>query len=111
MNTITFAPTIPTRQKRPNGTYNVKIRITFKRKSRFLSTTLFASSADLTVRTLKLKQGPLLTRSYILIGEMQQALACLSPFDLLKMEVDDIIKVIQTHSQKEFLALDFFTWS
>ena len=111
MNTITFAPTIPTRQKRPNGTYNVKIRITFKRKSRFLSTTLFASSADLTVRTLKLKQGPLLTRSYILIGEMQQALACLSPFDLLNMEVDDIIKVIQTSAQKECFALDFFTWS
>ena len=111
MNTITFAPTIPTRQKRPEGTYNVKIRITFKRKSRFLSTALFASPAELTVRTLKLKQGPLLTRCYALIGEMQQSLAHISPFDLVNMEVDDIIKVIQTSAQKARFALDFFTWS
>ena len=42
---------------------------------------------------------------------MQQALAHLSPFDLVNMDVDDIIKVIRTNAQKEHFTLDFFTWS
>lgn len=110
MNTITFSPTIPTRQRRPDGSFNVKIRITFKRKSRFLSTNLFASNTDLTLRTLKLKQGNLLIRCNALIGEFQKALLDLSPFTLIEMDVDDVVKVILASSKKEQFRLDFFEW-
>lgn len=110
MNSITFAPIIPTRQQRRDGTYNVKIRITFKRKSRFFSTNLFASPADLTTRSLKLKQGPLLARSNALIGEFQQALSGLSPLEMADMEVDDLVNLIRSTSRKERFVLDFFQW-
>lgn len=110
MNSITFAPIVPARQRRPDGSYNVKIRITFKRKSRFLSTNLFATPSDLTTRTLRLKQGRLLTRCNAVIGEFQQALAGLSPIGLMEMTVDDLLVTIRTQARKEHFALDFFQW-
>lgn len=50
----TFRTCIFSHQRRADGTYNIKLRITHHRKSRWISTTLYALPDDLT-RGLKIK--------------------------------------------------------
>lgn len=50
----TFRTCIFSHQRRSDGTYNIKLRITHHRKSRWISTTLYAMPDDLT-RGLKIK--------------------------------------------------------
>lgn len=109
MNQVTFSPTIDRRLKKQDGSYNVRIRITFKRLSRYIPTTLYAFKNDLTV-SFKIKQGTLLTRCYALIGEFQGYLSGLSPFALLQMNVDDVVKMLRLSSEKDYFSLNFITW-
>lgn len=109
MNQVTFSPTIDRRLKKQDGSYNVRIRITFKRLSRYIPTTLYAFKNDLTA-SFKIKQGTLLTRCYALIGEFQGYLSGLSPFALLQMNVDDVVKMLRLSSEKDYFSLNFITW-
>lgn len=107
---ISFHPYIDSRRKRPDGSYTVHIRITFKRKHKYLPTNLFASPYDLTTKTHKLKQGPLLSRCNDLIRDLQQIVSELSPLALTEMDIQDIYKYITTAYAKKEFSLDFFSW-
>ena len=54
----TFKTCIFEHQRRKDGTYNIKLRITHHRKSRWISSTLYATSSDLT-RGMKIKNEKL----------------------------------------------------
>ena len=58
---VTFKPVVFHQTKPKNGSYNVKIRVTYKGVSRFLPTTLFCTQADLT-RQGKIKPGNILAK-------------------------------------------------
>ena len=53
---LTIREEIKKGEVKSDGTYNIKIRFTLDRKLRRLSTSLFATSKDLT-KSLKLKEG------------------------------------------------------
>jgi integrase len=107
---ITFKPVVYAHQRRTDGSYNVKIRVTYKRVSRNLATTLTAGAGDLT-RSLKLRQGEVLRKADALIGEMRGAVTGLSPFLIEDMDIDGVVAYIKRQLARDDFALDFFEWA
>ena len=58
---LTFNAKIKRGERKQNGTYNVKLRLTLNRKVKRLSTSLFATPKDLT-KDLRIKQSSPLKR-------------------------------------------------
>jgi integrase len=103
-----FKPVIIPSQKLSDGTYNVKIRVTYKRQSKRLSTQLYAAPSDLN-KEKKLKEGgSVWRRAYDFIGELTDACAEIDFLDLQSMDVDGLVRAIdaKVESKAEF-KLDF----
>ena len=106
---ITFKAIVISNNRRKDGTYPVKIRVTFKGVSRRLPTTLVCTTNDLT-RSLKIKSASILNKSDELISRMRNAVKDLSPFDLENKDVDWVVSRIKETLTGENFALDFFEW-
>ena len=107
---ITIKPVIMRAQQRSDGSFNVKIRVTFKRRYRILSTNLTAYPRDL-ARSGEIK-GEVLILANKLVEKMYSALADLNWFDLDLMDVDDIVGHIRrTLRSKASFSLDFFGYA
>lgn len=107
---ITLKPVVDTRQQRPDGTYNVKIRVTYKRKSRILATTITAPAKD--VDKNGILKGESLNRGYNLIFKFQKYLNELDFFLAETMTVDEVVKYIRRKgSGAGQFHLDFFTFA
>lgn len=106
----TFKAVVFAHQKRADGTYNVKIRVTHHRQSRCLPTSLNVAPSELT-RSLKFKPGQAQLKADTLVREMQQALATLNPFAVEEMDVDGVVAVLRRTLTAERFSLDFFAWS
>ena len=86
----TFAPVIIPSQRLADGTYNVKIRVTYKRQSKRLSTQLYATTKDL--KENKLKENTLVwRRAYDFIKELIDACAEIDYLDLQSMDVAGVV--------------------
>ena len=107
---VTFKAIVISNNKRKDGTYPVKIRVTFKGVSRRLPTTLVCTTNDLT-RSLKIKSASILNKSDELISRMRNAVKDLSPFDLDNKDVDWVVSNIKDSLTQEDFHLDFFEWS
>ena len=107
---ITFKAIVISNNRRKDGTYPVKIRVTFKGVSRRFPTTLVCTTNDLT-RSLKIKSASILNKSDELISRMRNAVKDLSPFDLDNKDVDWVVSNIKDSLTQEDFHLDFFEWS
>ena len=107
---ITFKPIIIQGGKRKDGTWPVKIRVTFKGKSRRLPTTLSCREADVT-RSGRIKSATVLERADELIRKMREPLADLSFFTLESWDIDDVVRHIRRSLTGEKFALDFFEYA
>ena len=107
---ITFKAIVISNNRRKDGTYPVKIRVTVKGVARRLPTTLVCTSNDLT-RSLKIKSASILNKSDELISRMRNAVKDLSPFDLDNKDVDWVVSNIKDSLTQEDFHLDFFEWS
>lgn len=106
----TFTPVVIPSQRKSDGTYNVKIRIIFKRKSKRVSTHLDATSKDLT-KDFDFKEGAVRRRAYDIANEMKDACAEIDYLDLQGMDVDDILKVVNAKVEsKAVFHLDFIQY-
>lgn len=106
---ITFKLIIIPNNRRKDGTYPVKIRVTFKGVTRRLPTTLVCKSTDLT-RGNRIKNADILTRGEELINRMRGAVKDLSPFDLEDKDVDWVVSRIKERLSENSFRLDFFSW-
>ena len=106
---ITFKAIIIPNNRRKDGTYPVKIRVTFKGVSRRLPTTLVCKSTDIT-RGNKIKNADILMKSDELINRMRTAIKDISPFDLDCRDVDWVVSHIKDRLSEENFKLDFFEW-
>lgn len=107
---VTFKPIIVTTNRHIDGSFPVKIRITYKGKSRRLPTTLVARPNDLT-RTLKIKSADLLMKGNELCDRMRQNLNDVSPFLLAEWDVEQVVQHIKTRMTEQSFSLDFFAFS
>lgn len=107
---VTFKPIIIPNNRRKDGTYPVKIRVTFKGVSRRLPTTLVCQPSDIT-RDKHIKSADILEKGNDLIKQMRATLKDVSPFDLDNWNVDRVVRHIREKMIGERFALDFFEWS
>ena len=107
---ITYKPIIIQGGRRKDGTYPVKIRVTFKGAVRRLPTTLACTDADLT-RSGRIKNATILQRAGELIAQMRAACDGLSPYTLDAWTVDDVVRHIRDRMTAATFALDFFTFA
>ena len=106
----TFTPVVIPSQKKADGTYNVKIRVTFKRKSKRISTHLHASPKDLT-KEFEFKEGPVRRKAYDIAKDMQDICTEIDYLDLPTMEVEDIVKFIDAKAEtRKVFRLDFIEY-
>ena len=107
---ITYKPIIIQGGRRRDGTWPVKIRVTFKGVSRRLPTTLVCTDADLT-RSGRIKNATVLERAGELIARMRAACDTLSPFTLEAWTVDQVVQHIRDTLTAQAFRLDFFEFA
>lgn len=90
---VTFTPMIVPSQRKADGTYNVKIRVTYKRMSRRIATNITAYPNDVT-STHKLRDGEARDSANEIVKRMRDSLKGLDLFALRQMSVDDVIRYI-----------------
>ena len=106
-SSITYKAVVMPGQRRKDGTFNIKIRVTFKRVSRYLSTNLTATPKDITGKG-ELKGAALISANQ-LIARFHQYAAELNFFALQEMDVDDVLRYIRRKaSTGGAFKLDFF---
>lgn len=106
---ITYKPIVIPGGRRKDGTWPVKIRVTFRGVSRRLPTTLVCTDADLT-RSGKIKNAAVLERAGELIARMRSTTADLSPFSLEGWDVDRVVAHIRGRLSAQDFRLDFLTF-
>ena len=106
---ITFKAIIIPNNRRKDGTYPVKIRVTFKGVSRRLPTTLVCKPTDIT-KGNRIKNADILSKSDTLIVQMREAVRDISPFELENRDVDWVVSHIREKLGGDNFRLDFFEW-
>ena len=106
---ITFKPIIIQGGRRKDGTWPVRIRVTFKGTVRRLSTTIVCTDADLT-RTGRIKNPTILEKAGELIKQMRAACDTLSPFVLESWDVDKVVQHIRGTLSAQTFRLDFIAF-
>lgn len=107
--TISFKAIVPAQQRRADGTYNVKIRVTFKRASRWIPTNINVTDGDLT-RSKKIKSPAVVAKCENLIADLRKIVSELSPFATEAMDVDGVVSYIKKAKTAESFRLDFFEY-
>ena len=108
MARITFAPVIYSQYKRQDGTYSVKMRVTFKKKSRYITTSEIASPSQLT-KKLAVKDAELHNRLLRLETKMRDAVSDLDMYTLDQLEIDEIVSHMNRRINGDF-RLDFLAF-
>lgn len=107
---ITFHPEIQREKRRKDGTWQLKIRVTYAGKVRRLPTTITVTQNDLT-RGGRIKSPTILSRADELVARMREAVADLSPFSLEGKDVDWVVHHIRRQLGGEDFRLDFFAFA
>lgn len=107
---ISVKPKIYAHHRRSDGSYPVKIKITFNRQARHLPTTLTARADQLT-RSLKIKDGFLIAQTNALCDRIRGALADLTLFELDGKNVDWVVEHVKGALREESFKLDFFEFA
>ena len=107
MGQVTFSPVVLARLKRANGSNNIKIRVTYKRSYKLVSTTLYAMPADLDKHGC-LKNNNLKFQAGKMINDMESALASIPFYELEQMDVAQVVRRITDILGMDTFRLDFF---
>lgn len=106
----TFTPVVIPSQRKQDGTYNVKIRVTYRRQSKRISTHLHATSKDLT-KDFDFKEGPVRRKAYQIANEMQELCSELDYMQVQTMSLDELVKAINAKAElKTEFKLDFIAY-
>lgn len=102
----TFKAIVEPHYKRADGTYNIRIRVTHNRKSKLLSTQLYATAEDLT-RKLKIKNEAFIDATNDLIKTYRDACNQIGE-RLSVMTVEQVVDVVRKHTNSSTaFYLDF----
>lgn len=105
----TFKLIILPHQRREDGTINIKIRVTHKRRSKYIATPFYASKDDLT-RTGKLKNQKFADAVEDMIRRYRER--CNQKGEALNaMEVDDVVKLVTADASEERFDLDIIRYA
>ena len=105
---LTFKAEVLKSKKRSDGTYNVKIRMTYNREVKRLSTNIFVKQEDLT-KSFKLKNPKFIKEADTIIRYYQEVCARLQ-LDINHYTLDDIIAHLKGEQIKS-QEIDFIQFS
>lgn len=108
MPIISFTPCIYKGYKRGDGTYPVRIRITVNRKSKQLTTSIYATDTQLT-KSLKIRDRELQRRVDTLLSDLRMRVADIDPLALPYLTIEDVVRHLE--NSKKSKPLDFFEFS
>lgn len=95
---VTFKAEVYAHQRKKDGTYNIKIRVTHHQKKRYLSTSWFVTKEDLT-RSMKIKNQKYIDLTSDLIKVYRSR--CEIPSERLdEMDIDQVVDLIQSKRQE-----------
>lgn len=103
----TLKPMVRAHQRRSDGTWFVKIRLTHRRQVRWIPTNIVARQEDLT-RSLNFRPGPVALKAAQLVAEMQRVLSDLSPFASEAMDVDEVLRYLKAEMGARDFRLNIF---
>lgn len=95
--------------RRADGTWNVKIRVTYNRQSRWLGTPLFVTASQLT-RGHNIKDATAVQNAERYVAQVRDALAKMPPFWLEGRTVDDAVRWIKRELSQPSFRLDFLAF-
>lgn len=104
---ITFKPTIITTHQRADKTWNVVIRMTYKRKSRYIPTSMYVSKKDMTA-SFKIKNQQVIDKCDDLIRVYRAKIAPLN-LELNDMPIYCIVNYLK--QKKEEGEIDFVNFA
>ncbi|GAB6120969.1 tyrosine-type recombinase/integrase [Dysgonomonas termitidis] len=97
--------------KRADGTYNVRIRVTHNRQIRRISTNLYVTTDDLTIKSLKIKNIKILKKTEFLVQECREVCNDLG-FELFNTPIEDLVEKLKSRLQGgEKFYLDFMQYT
>lgn len=105
---LTFKTEVLKSKRKSDGTYNVKIRMTYNREVKRLSTNIFVRQEDLT-KSFKLKNPKFIKEADTIVRYYQEICAKLQ-VDINNYTLDDII-VLLKGEQKKSQEIDFIQFS
>lgn len=105
---LTFKAEVLKSKQKSDGTYNVKIRMTYNREVKRLSTNIFVRQEDLT-KSFKLKNPKFIKEADAIVRHYQEICAKLQ-VDINNYTLDDII-VLLKGEQKKSQEIDFIQFS
>ena len=89
---LTFKAEVLKSKQKSDGTYNVKIRMTYNRQVKRLSTSIFVRQEDLT-KSFKLKNPKFIQEADAIVRHYQEQSAKLQ-LDIKSYTLDDIIGIV-----------------
>lgn len=107
---ITFAGLILPKQKKKDNTWNVKIRVTYKRSIRYLSTSIYVTKGQLNTKQTKITDIQLNKKIESKIEEYRRIVDDIEISPTLN--VNDVIRFIQKHIENQAKKeIDFIAFS
>jgi len=103
---ISFKPVVFRHHFRQDGSCNVKIRVTYKGKSRMLPTSIFITKAEVT-RAMKIKPCWQLSKANSLCDDMRRVAADLPMASLPDKDVDFVVAFIRQRLSDDSFRLPF----
>ncbi len=102
---LTIREEIKKGEVKSDGTYNVKLRFTLDRKFKRLSTSLFATSKDLT-KSLKLKEGTPIKREVDNLVRTYQGICAKLQLEVNACTLDDVFDYLKSERERT-RSIDF----
>jgi len=105
-STISITPVIREQEQKRDGTYPVRIRVTYKRKQKVLSTNISVEKRQLT-KTFGIKDPAVSKAVDAIVSDMRAAAGRISPFKLQGMDVAQVVAHIERDLSGGGFTLDF----
>lgn len=108
---VTFKAVVYAHQRRRDGTYNVKVRVTHKGVHRHLATSIYCTQSELT-RSLAIKDHEVQRKADAVLAQLRSALSRISMFEIEVHDVDWVVAELRRIilSSRPF-RLDFFQFA
>ena len=105
---ITIKAEVLKGKQKSDGTYNVKIRMTYKREVKRLPTSIYVRKEDLT-KTFKIKNPKFIKEANNIVRQYQELCASL-PLETANYSLNDIIECIKVKNERK-TTIDFIQFS
>lgn len=105
----TFKAEVYAHQKKKDGTYNIKIRVTHNQQKRYLATPYYITKDDITQKTFKIKNQYYIDKADEIIKRYRRK--CDNCGELIKaMTVDQVVNLISSPEREEKFDLDIVAY-